>query len=135
MSMSVPHEEESRAKPKGHTNIIMEKPKRPLSSFNLFYRYKRSLLAGQGDIPEETIKSIISCPAGLEDDLLLQSSSASQRKHSATRRTVINHHRHHHPKRIMKYVGIKSVPHSRGKYSPRTLRKNDVIARLPMVRR
>lgn len=60
--------------------IIMEKPRRPLSSFNLFYRYKRSLLAGLGDVPEETIKSIISCPAGLEDDLLQSSSSLSQRK-------------------------------------------------------
>ncbi|KAL7436171.1 hypothetical protein ACHAXM_005040 [Skeletonema potamos] len=58
----------------------MEKPRRPLSSFNLFYRYKRSLLAGLGDVPEETIKSIISCPAGLEDDLLQSSSSLSQRK-------------------------------------------------------
>ena len=62
--------------------MVEMKPKRPLSSFNLFYRYKRSLLAGQGNIQEETIKSILTCPAGLEDELLQSSSSLSSSSYS-----------------------------------------------------
>ncbi len=64
--------------------LTMEKPKRPLSSFNLFYRYKRFLVTGQGAISEEAVKRILFCPAGLEDDLLNPSkSSPSQRRLSA----------------------------------------------------
>lgn len=62
----------------------MEKPKRPLSSFNLFYRYKRSLLAshlaGQGEIPKEAIQGILACPPGSEDELL-QSLSTQEQQH------------------------------------------------------
>ena len=59
----------------------MEKPKRPLSSFNLFYRYKRSLLTGQ-DISEEAVKNILTCPAGLEDGLLPSTSQHHQQQQS-----------------------------------------------------
>lgn len=55
----------------------MEKPKRPLSSFNLFYRYKRFLVTGQGHISEEAVKRILFYPAGLEDDLLKPSKVSS----------------------------------------------------------
>jgi len=60
--------------------MTMEKPKRPLSSFNLFYRYKRSLfLQVQGEnLSKETAQNIIACPAGLEDELLLLPQSTSQ---------------------------------------------------------
>eukprot|EP00984_Skeletonema_dohrnii_P003449 scaffold1167_cov108-Skeletonema_dohrnii-CCMP3373.AAC.9 len=58
----------------------MEKPKRPLSSFNLFYRYKRSLLTGQ-DISGEAVKNILTCPAGLEDGLLPSTSQQQQQQH------------------------------------------------------
>ncbi|KAK1737993.1 hypothetical protein QTG54_011287 [Skeletonema marinoi] len=66
----------------------MEKPKRPLSSFNLFYRYKRSLLTGQ-DISEEAVKNILTCPAGLEDGLL-PSTSRHQQQQQQSKRTSKN---------------------------------------------
>ncbi|KAL7456813.1 hypothetical protein ACHAWC_008290 [Mediolabrus comicus] len=44
------------------------KPKRPLSAFNLFYRYKRSLLSGVGNISNDIVQNIITCPAGLENE-------------------------------------------------------------------
>lgn len=46
----------------------VKKPKRPLSAFNLFYRYKRSLLSGVGDISNDILKNIITCPVGLENE-------------------------------------------------------------------
>jgi hypothetical protein len=50
----------------------MEKPKRPLSSFNLFYRYKRALvLEKAGDDPsKEDVHKILSATAGLEEETL-----------------------------------------------------------------
>eukprot|EP00985_Skeletonema_marinoi_P033581 scaffold41658_cov226-Skeletonema_marinoi.AAC.3 len=66
----------------------MEKPrKRPLSSFNLFYRYKRSLLTGQ-DISEEAVKNILTCPAGLEDGLLPSTSRHQQQQSKRTSKNI-----------------------------------------------
>mmetsp|Transcript_23793 Transcript_23793/g.40497 ORF Transcript_23793/g.40497 Transcript_23793/m.40497 type:complete len:307 (-) Transcript_23793:113-1033(-) len=46
----------------------MEKPKRPLSSFNLFYRYKRSLVLEKvGDGAKDDVLRILSATAGLEE--------------------------------------------------------------------
>lgn len=48
---------------------VTAKPKRPLSAFNLFYRYKRSLLSGVGNISKnDIVQNIITCPAGLENE-------------------------------------------------------------------
>ena len=71
------------------TTITMEKPKRPLSSFNLFYRYKRFLVTGQGDISKEAVKRILICPAGLEDDLQHKSQRRTSSKTNELRRNKI----------------------------------------------
>lgn len=61
----------------------MEKPKRPLSSFNLFYRYKRAVIlemtSGITTTKEDVLK-ILSATVGLEgdDDAVLQQSSQQQ---------------------------------------------------------
>lgn len=51
-------------------NMSMERPKRPLSSFNLFYRYKRALILERaGDDPsKEDVLKILSSIAGLEEE-------------------------------------------------------------------
>ena len=48
----------------------MEKPKRPLSSFNLFYRYKRALVLSKvGEDPSrEDVLKILSASAGMEEE-------------------------------------------------------------------
>lgn len=61
----------------------MEKPQRPLSSFNLFYRYKRAVIlemtSGISTTKEDVLK-ILSATVGLEDadDAVLQQSSQQQ---------------------------------------------------------
>lgn len=58
----------------------MEKPKRPLSSFNLFYRYKRALVLEKvGDDPsKEDVHKILSATAGLEEETPLQTTTHQQ---------------------------------------------------------
>ncbi|KAL7491020.1 hypothetical protein ACHAWT_000491 [Skeletonema menzelii] len=53
----------------------MEKPKRPLSSFNLFYRYKRAVVIERvGDDPsKEDVLKILSSIVGLEGNSALES--------------------------------------------------------------
>ncbi len=63
-------------------NMSMERPKRPLSSFNLFYRYKRALIlerAGEDPSKEQVLKILCSL-AGLEDGppLLLATTTYQQ---------------------------------------------------------
>ena len=50
-----------------NTNSKMEKPKRPLSAYNLFYRYKRILLLKvSNDVNTEFINRLIMTKPGLE---------------------------------------------------------------------
>ena len=46
---------------------MMEKPKRPLSSFNLFYRYKRALVLENVGDTKEDVHKILWATAGLEE--------------------------------------------------------------------
>ena len=50
-----------------NTNSKMKKPKRPLSAYNLFYRYKRILLLKvSNDVNTEFITKLMTTPPGLE---------------------------------------------------------------------
>ena len=51
-----------------NTNKKMEKPKRPLSAYNLFYRYKRILIlkVSNDDTEFITITKLMTTPPGLE---------------------------------------------------------------------
>lgn len=64
--------------------LAMQKPKRPLSAFNLFYRFKRqkvlAAIAESSNISELNITRLIQCPPGLEhlDDDATSSLNAQQ---------------------------------------------------------
>ena len=49
--------------------MIVPKPKRPLSAFNLFYRYKRQKVIALNDAinNKETIKNLVNTSPGMED--------------------------------------------------------------------
>ena len=49
-----------------NTNKKTEKPKRPLSAYNLFYRYKRILILKVSNDDTEFITKLMTTPPGLE---------------------------------------------------------------------
>jgi len=76
----------------------IQKPRRPLSSFNLFYRYKRQhiiwLLASSNadDVDKDTIRLLIETPPGLEE---YYNTSSATRYASSTQADVDTLRRHH----------------------------------------
>ena len=72
----------------------MEKPKRPLSSFNLFYRYKLAVILEMTsgiETTKEDVLKILSATVGLEDAddaVLLQQQSSSHQQQPPPRYKV-----------------------------------------------
>jgi len=72
----------------------IEKPKRPLSAFNLFYRYKRQHIIrllksnAEGSVDKDTIRRLIKTPPGLEYNytLIVASVASTQAEIDALRR-------------------------------------------------
>ena len=72
----------------------IQKPKRPLSAFNLFYRYKRQHIIrllksnAEGSVDKDTIRHLIKCPPGLEYNytLVIASVASTQAEIGALRR-------------------------------------------------
>ena len=74
-----------------NTNKKMEKPKRPLSAYNLFYRYKRILLLNQVSSSNDVTKLIMTTP-GLEgiSSPLSSSEYLKELRRNAIRETLVD---------------------------------------------
>jgi len=69
----------------------MERPRRPLSAYNLFYRFKRAKILesqNKGDGSKETIKQLIMVPSGLEDQPSAESTMLPDRLNELRRMKI-----------------------------------------------
>ena len=72
------------------------KPKRPLTSYNLFYRYKRNLILkahSKGDVSKETVQRLIAATPGLEEYHGTPSANENEKeiRRAAIRSALLNH--------------------------------------------
>ena len=80
-----------------NTNKKMEKPKRPLSAYNLFYRYKRILLLKEQINDDTDITKLMKTPPGLECGIernvsspLSSSEYLKERRRNTIRETLVD---------------------------------------------
>jgi len=78
-----------------NTNKKIEKPKRPLSAYNLFYRYKRILLLNE--VSNDDTDKLMTTPPGLEginiynvSSPLSSSEYLKERRRNAIRETLVD---------------------------------------------